>query len=702
MPTPARCTASAACGSNGTDCSVSGDAQIATRGDLGLQLRLEAEQPLPDSGSWQAAATLTGPLAAPQLQATLRAQARPSHPPQSLDVQARLQPFAAWPLGDVQASAKDLDLSALHRAAPATALDIEASASSDGMDRPAALTLSVANRQPGRWNEGRLPLRQLDLQVSARPDDPSQLEVRSFEARLGNGREAAGRLIGSGRWNPAQWTLELKFDALQPDRLDARAPAMLLAGQAHLDATGFDSAGLSAAQIAARADIDGRLLGLPGGAATPAGQAADDARRVQLKLDALWSPLRIELRQALAQAGAASASLSGELRRPRSGAPWAATGQLALNDFDPLPWWPGAADSPWRQGPHRLNADAGFDLQLPGADHRADAMALLAALRGSAHVDLRPSQLAGLPIDGRLDATVSAPGRVDARLALQADGNTLRATAQGAPFDAAAAAGDDSLTLQAELPALQRLNPLWRLLRGGDAAAKLDGRLSIDARASGRWPALQSSGRIEASRLRVDALSLQQATARWTLSNRANAPLQAQVDVEQLAWDTPPATGPGPSVRALNLKIDGSLADHRIVLSGDSKSLPPLWVEKLQPGAIGTVATSSRARLQAEGGFIAAGALPFGGWRGVVQDIELRGDAPDAPAWLSARDIRIDALWAGDAARPAAAERITVGAGQAQILGARLAFDQISWRAADRAGVPPRNCRPTCAWSRCR
>jgi hypothetical protein len=115
----------------------------------------------------------------------------------------------------------------------------------------------------------------------------------------------------------------------------------------------------------------------------------------------MWRPLRIELRNALAQAGAARASLSGELRRPRSGAPWAASGQVTLNDFDPLPWWPGAADSPWRQGPHRLNADAGFDLQLPGGNSRAGATGLLGALRGTAHVELRPSQLAGLPIDGR-------------------------------------------------------------------------------------------------------------------------------------------------------------------------------------------------------------------------------------------------------------------------------------------------------------
>ncbi len=665
--------------------SLSGDAQIATGGDLALQLRLAAEQPLPDGGRWNASATLIGPLAAPQLQATLRAQARASQPQQSLDVQAGLRPFAAWPLGDVQASAKDLDLSALHPAAPATALDLEASASSAGMDQPAALTLKLANRRAGLWNEGRLPVRQLNLQVSARPDDPSQLEVRSFEARLGTAGEAAGSLVGNGRWNPARWALELRFDALQPDRLDARAPAMLLGGQARFDATGFDTASLSGARIEARADIDGKLLALPGATGT-AGKAPSDARQVRLKLDALWSPLRIELRNALARSGAASASLSGEARRARSGAPWSVNGKAELNQFDPLPWWPGAADSPWRQGPHRLNADASFDLQLPPADSKASALALLAAVRGTAHVDVRPSQLAGLPIDGRLDASVSAPGRIDAKLALQADGNTLQATAQGTLGHAAAAGADDSLSVQAELPTLQRLTPLWRLLRGGDAAAKLDGRLSIDAQARGRWPALQSSGHIDASRVRVDALTLQKAAARWTVGSSADAPLQVQIDVEEAAWGE--ASSARPSVRSLQLKVDGSVGEHRIVLNADSKALPPLWVEKLQPAAAGTAAALSLARLQAEGGFVAAGALPFAGWRGVLQDIDLRGDAKGAPAWISAREIRIDALWAGDAARPSGPDRLAIGAGQAQILGARLVFDRLSWHAAGAAGAP--------------
>ncbi|MCU0922752.1 MAG: hypothetical protein MUF16_20950, partial [Burkholderiaceae bacterium] len=157
-----------------------GRAQVATRDGLAVDAALDLSRQATGAGEWTAALRLAGPLATPQLQATLRAQATPSSPPQALDASATLRPFAAWPLGDLQASARALDLSALHGDAPRTALDLEASARTQGLELPAALQLSLNNRDVGRWNEGRLPVRMLTLQLSARPDDPSQLEVKAF------------------------------------------------------------------------------------------------------------------------------------------------------------------------------------------------------------------------------------------------------------------------------------------------------------------------------------------------------------------------------------------------------------------------------------------------------------------------------------------------------------------------------------------
>ncbi len=142
---------------------VAGRAQVATTGALDVDAALQLSQPAGAQGEWEAALQLQGPLAAPRLQARLRAQAAPGRPAQTLDARATLQPFAAWPLGELQAEARALDLAALHDAAPRTALDLDATARSDGLDRPAEVALTLDNRDAGRWNEGRLPLRTLRL-----------------------------------------------------------------------------------------------------------------------------------------------------------------------------------------------------------------------------------------------------------------------------------------------------------------------------------------------------------------------------------------------------------------------------------------------------------------------------------------------------------------------------------------------------------
>src|SRR5690606_31898021 len=121
---------------------------------------------------------------------------------------------------------------------------------------------------------------------------------------------------------------------------------------------------------------------------------------VQLRLDARLNALHIELRQLLAQAGSARARVEGRLSRPSDSAAWALRAQAGLQDFDPLPWWPGREDSPWRQGPHRLNAAAAAELTLPAS--AATAQQWLTRLRGQAQLTLQPSQLAGVPISGQL------------------------------------------------------------------------------------------------------------------------------------------------------------------------------------------------------------------------------------------------------------------------------------------------------------
>ena len=637
-----------------------GRAQVATRDGLAVDAALNLTQQPAGAGEWTAALSLAGPLATPQLQATLRAQAKPSSPPQTLDVSATLRPFAAWPLGDLQASARALDLSALHGDAPRTALDLEASARTQGLELPAALQLSLNNRDAGRWNEGRLPVRTLTLQLSARPDDPSQLEVKAFEAELGSARAGAGRVTGSGQWNPATWRIDTRLSALRPTLLDARAPDMRLDGRVQLDGSGFDARTPHSAQVDVRGNLDGTLVG------------QGPAQPVQVRLDARLNLLRIELRELLAQSGGARATVSARLTRATPSAGWAASGQATLREFDPLPWWPGREDSPWRQGPHRLNAAADFELQLPAA--AGSAVQMLSRLRGRAQLGLEPSRLAGVPLSGSLALQTQANGKTSGQLQLEADGNHLRADAR---LDSLAEGSGDHWDLKAELPALKKLQPLWKLLLGADSDGRLAGKLHAEASVDGRWPALSTQGQLDASSLQFGAVELKRAEGRWTLGTRGDAPLDAQLELSQLSRGAP-------SAEVVKLQLKGTLSAHTVEMRAESKALPPQWVEAIQNAPAGTTAKRSQAQLRLEGGAIGASAAGMTGWRGKVQKLELRGDAATAPPWLNLAEFGLKLQWADGPLR------LKADAGRAELLGAALNWSRIAWTAADPDRAPAR------------
>jgi translocation and assembly module TamB len=637
-----------------------GHAQVAATAGMAVDAALELARPGDGSGQWTAALRLTGPLAQPQLQATLRAQAMAAQPAQTLDASATLHPFAAWPLDELQATARALDLSALHSDAPRTTLDLDATVRTQGTDQPAQVQMALANRDAGRWNEGRLPLRSLSLQLSARPDDPSQLEVKAFQAELGSARAAAGRVSGSGQWTPSRWRFDTRLSALQPALLDARAPEMRLDGRLQLDGSGFGGSTPNSAQVELRGQLDGARLGR--GAGQP----------VQVRLDARLNALRIELRELLAQSGEARATLHGRLTRPAPAAGWAASGQATLREFDPLPWWPGRDDSPWRQGPHRLNAAGDFDLQLPPGG--GTAMQTLSRLRGSARLALEPSRLAGVPLSGSLALQTAANGKTSGRLQLQADDNRLSADAR---LDGPADGSGDHWDLKAEMPALKKLQPLWKLLLGAGSDARLGGKLLAEASVDGRWPALSTRGQLDASGLQLGLLELKQGTGRWALSTRADAPLDAQLQLSQLSVGQP-------SAEQLTLQLKGTLAAHELELRAESKSLPPLWVEAMQDAPAGMVAKRTLARLRVEGGALGAAAAGLQGWRGKVQQLQLRGDAAAAPPWLNLSAFGIELRWADGPFR------LKADAGRAELLGAALSWSRIAWSAADEDRTPAR------------
>ena len=646
----------------------SGSATLGSDAPLPLQATLVlAQEGALANALWSARATLSGPLAAPRLQATLRAQPEsatgaPPPPVQTLDLDATLRPFDAWPLGELQAKAQGLDLSAFHPAAPATALNGSARATSRAADLPAEVSATLDNAAPGRWNEGRLPLRSLTLALQARPDDPTRLEFRTLLAELGTPRQPAGRVQGQGHWSREGWSLEAQLSALQPDRLDARAPTMRLDGPLALSGS---PPGATPVTVAARGELSGSVL--------------DRGKRlpVRLQFDGEWQrdggADRIVLRAAQARAGGARATLAGNARRTAADAPWKLDGRGMLADFDPALWWRGSEDSPWRRGPHKLNARAEFDLTLPAAA-AGSSIDRLARLRGEASLALADSQLAGVPLRGQLELRGAAAGTLQATLRAELDGNRVGADGR---LVAGRGGADDRWDFSIAAPALARLAPLAQLAGADPASLGMAGSLDASVQIRGRWPEIASSGHAEANALRAAALQLQRGTARWQAGTALDAPVDAELELAGLTLGAA-------RVESAQLRAQGSGRAHRLELVARSNARPPAWTDALQAGAVSAPAPApTQARLQAQGGFVAGVAAAVGGWRGTLQLLDARAAGSES-AWLSSRDVALDL--SGLDGGPAA---LSLQPGRAEVFGAVLRWSRVAWQAA-HGGAPAR------------
>ncbi|MEP6875593.1 MAG: translocation/assembly module TamB domain-containing protein [Burkholderiales bacterium] len=635
----------------------SGDARIASAAPMSLTATLQLAQQAADTlPPLRARATLAGPLAEPLLQATLRAAEAPGRPAQALDVRATLRPFAPWPLGALQASTTALDLSAFSTAAPATAITGRAVAISTAGDQPATLTLALSNALPGRWNEGKLPLHRLAVELVGRPDQPNALTVQQLDAELGTPQQPAGRLTGQGRWSPAEWSLDAQLADVRPSLLDARAPSMRLSGPVVLTGAGA---------VKVKAELAGQVDGIKA------------ARAVQLKLDATLSvnseTARIELRDLQALAGEARAQLSGLVTHAASDAPWAVKLDAALKDFDPALWWPGRDDSPWRNQLNRLNAGGKVDIQLPAAAISRAPLAMLAALRGQAALTLSPSTLAGVPLTGSATLQSGGGAQVTTAIDLIAEGNRVQATGQLATGGDGAS---DAWDVTVDGPVLARLAPLYRLLqpKAGDAA--FAGTLTASAHLSGRWPALTTQGQLEANALRVGAFSVQKAQGRWSLGTSMSAPVDAQLTLTQAARFQAGGAA-GPSIEDAQLTLKGTGRAHTLELRADSKARPPAWVDGVQATPASSTA-HTLALLQVQGGLVDVPGTALAGWRGTIQQLDVRSSATAANAapLLHTQDLALEALWSGGPLR------MSVQPGRAEVFGGAVRWSRFTWAAA--------------------
>ena len=611
--------------------------RIGTRAPLPLDLQATLA-PAPGSTlpPWTARLALGGDARNTSLKATLQGGATAGRPAPAAELTAALRLLEAWPLEALALSTRDLDLSALHAQAPRTRLSGEATLRMSARDAPATARIALNNALPGRWDQQRVPVAKLTADLSGSLAQPDRLELVRAEVQLADATRTAGRVQLKALWQGTVLELQGRLDAVAPSRLDGRAPAMTLTGPVDLRIAGLPSPDPAASapaipmkpSVRASIDLTGQLAGAP--------------QTVRLTMAGEADERRLDVTQLRAIAGAAQANAKLLLVRsgPGEQADWRLATSGSIVDFDPLPWWPGDADTPWRRGPHRLSGGWDFDGRLP---HNADALApleLLQRVAGNGRLRLQDSQLAGVPVsaDFALGYTqAAAPSTALLRGDLRVGGNQLRLEGRADPTGSGAA---DRWNAELQADALAGLAPLFALHPAAREWAPRRGSITLTLGAEGRWPAVRTAGTARVSQLQFGNIELAQGRAQWRLDTAGARTLNAQVDLGGLVQTTAQGKQRADHLRA---NVDGTLAAHRIDINAAAPLSPPPELLKLL-GVSGQ--TGTRAQLVARGGWTE---LPDGGgrWQARVERLVVGAwdgsEADSAPASLWAQASGLDA-----------------------------------------------------------
>jgi translocation and assembly module TamB len=663
--------------------------------DAPLRMKLQGKAQSLDGAAtpWRATVSLDGPLARLQAKAHLAGDADRGP---TLDAEATLTPFDAWPLGALDLRTRDLDLASLHASLPETRLRGEAHVTSTGLQAPVDAEVAFDNDAPGRWDERKLPLRRLRVQGRGSLQTLGNLELRQFALDLG-GSAPAGRLAGAGRLQHNDGTqsasLTLTLEGLQPAALDRRLPAMSLSGPLSLTLKGLPPLGQTAPPASASppsAPSASTSTPTPAPAPPPAWHATVEARlqgrlqgqgagapavRVQWKAEA--DAQRVTLNELEATAGDASARLTGTLGHGSGPLTWQAQGEL--KNFDPLLWWPGA-EVPGSRGVRKLNATLDSEGRLDTAARQPaarDWRAALGGVAGKLALTIAPSQWAGVALQGEVAASRDAAGSASARGRLEAAGNKLGFNAR-----------DDGRTGEAEFtadaPGLAALAPLWAASPAGSAWAWLPRSGRLAGNAGARWAGKAGGSdwrfKLQATGLNHPQWHGERVEAEGSGGLTGDDPLKMQLAAEGLLWQQA-------KLDSLRTEVQGSLREHRYNLRASSPVRPPAWVEQVLGARVGS---GSRVQIAGSGNWLPAdprkGLLSAGRWSGQLS--ELQGSAGDGSGqpWLSAPDLRLAVAW-DDAMRflEARAEP-----GRLVLPGTALRWSEASYRAGATPGAPGR------------
>ena len=345
--------------------------------------------------------------------------------------------------------------------------------------------------------------------------------------------------------------------------------------------------------------------------------------------------------------------------------------------------------SPWRRSKSDLNAKVAVDASVATDAANASPFEALAATHGQLQFNIDKSLLAGVPLKGAGTIRSAPQDQATANAQIDAAGNTLKLNGQISTNDKGA---NDRWDLELDANALTRLEPLLALFQPAGSTASIGGSVQADMHASGRWPDLQTKGKLDAHSLKLAGVDIDQAAAQWQVGTGLNDPMQLNASIKQLQMPSTEKAA-GPSMQSAELKVTGTARKHEMDLRAVSKVRPPAWVDALnnapaQPPTAAARATSPHAnstlRLHAQGGFVDVGSEMLAGWRGALQQLQLRSGSPNSAPLLQASPVAFEAFWAGGPAR------FEAKPGSLEILSGKVRWQQLAWQAAAQDGAPAR------------
>ncbi len=685
--------------------SLNAHARLAADGQGVQQLAAQVQVVGPQG---QGELTAKGSLADLALAVTASVRPGPSAPAQTLQAQARLAPFASWPVLQARVQAQQFDLQPWVPGGPFTALSGQISLAphderpgapgtrvQSGKAAPATarratgngtrqipaqapdllLDVNLRNDKAAAWDAAALPVRQVTGQatVLAAVAGPSghalgqrgQLALRLTLPGRDGRRDGDVQVTGPWHLQQAERTrLALVLRQVDLQALHSQAPPVMWQGQAQLrgvSPTAGTGAETGAGVWAVQAELEARGL-----------KAHSVSSMAAANLQASVSESRWALDRLQLSAGESRAELKGLWSRQNEAA-WGGEFSATFDRFDPAQWlpWPRPQGDPLQRTALHGRLDGQATLRVPSAsaapsDKLPDepwSQRLKAQLQGQ----LTDSLLLGVPTSAELQWRWPAEaGGWRGRVQASAAGNALTLSAQGLSL----APGPGLLAQaqwQLQAPKLEGLQSWaaasgWRELRG-----QIDSVGQWQAGATG-W---QSQGRLQA--LGVQALQgaarvgLASAQGQWALQEGAGAaPWQLSLQARDAQWGVW-------TVSELTSSLVGTRQLHQWTVQADV--LTP--ERQLANGA--RVREKARAdwALQGRWSGRGEGADGVSRWRADVSRLSVRpllpaGQAsPQAPAafggaWLEVDPFQLDTEW-GPQGR-----RWRVGATQARVFGAQL------------------------------